>query len=197
MRRPIILSAALMSLLLAAHAMAQEALERAEAQVRDPFAPTAKAPAALSKADTPEPGYLGVVADDSGPGDGVRITDIKPGGPADVSGLKRSDLVDDHQRRSDPLASRFRRAAECSHRRHQGDVQDPAWRHANDATGPSRAARCAGCRAPAGKAASGFRRAPRAERARRRLVIRVEGVTEEAPADLSEQRMIAARSSRA
>ena len=40
-----------------------------------------------------EPGYLGIKADDRGPGNGVRLLEVKPGGPAEQGGLQPGDLI--------------------------------------------------------------------------------------------------------
>jgi hypothetical protein len=43
---------------------------------------------------TPERGYVGIVADDRNErGEGVRILDVLPGGPADKAGLRPQDLI--------------------------------------------------------------------------------------------------------
>jgi predicted metalloprotease with PDZ domain len=65
---------------------------RAHAQVRDPFV---DGPVVPGKQKTPadEPGYLGITVDDRGPGDGIRIVGVTPGGPADKAGLKTGDLI--------------------------------------------------------------------------------------------------------
>jgi S1-C subfamily serine protease len=44
-------------------------------------------------APKPEPGYLGLVADDSPEAAGVRVIDIAPGGPAAQAGVQRGDLI--------------------------------------------------------------------------------------------------------
>jgi S1-C subfamily serine protease len=76
---------------LAAPAHAQNALEQAEAQVRDSL----EGPKIRGDERTTgvEPGYLGVRADDHGSGDGVRIESVLPGGPADKGGLQAGDLI--------------------------------------------------------------------------------------------------------
>jgi hypothetical protein len=49
---------------------------------------TSAAPAA------PQPGYLGLVADDQGEENrGVRVLEVKPGGPAEKAGFKQQDLI--------------------------------------------------------------------------------------------------------
>jgi len=40
-----------------------------------------------------QPGYLGVKADDRGPGDGLRVVEVKPEGPAARAGLQLGDLI--------------------------------------------------------------------------------------------------------
>ncbi len=73
-------------------ALAQEALERAESQLREP------ANAGPELLVTPPPaaqgsGYLGIKADDRGPGDGVRVVEVMAGSPADTGGLMPGDLI--------------------------------------------------------------------------------------------------------
>jgi serine protease Do len=79
-------------LLSAAAGWAQDALERLEQRLADEDAADddeAPAPRAVS-----EPGYLGAITDDrQDQGDGVRIVEVVPGGPADAAGLADGDLV--------------------------------------------------------------------------------------------------------
>jgi len=98
------IAAALFSVWLAACAAAAEpAIELLESQLRkhqaDANRPIRKDGEAQLKnvpqADSgPEQGYLGVVADDrKDRGRGVRIIELRPGGPADQAGLKLGDLI--------------------------------------------------------------------------------------------------------
>ena len=74
----------------------QSALQRLEEMIRQPKAASGTAPAkppespappkaaATQPAPSPEPGYLGVLADDKDDrGRGVRVLKVTPGGPAD------------------------------------------------------------------------------------------------------------------
>lgn len=66
---------------------AQPALERLEKQLGQ------QAPQ-QPPAGEAEPGYLGVIADDrEDNGQGIRVIDVLPDGPADAGGLKKNDLV--------------------------------------------------------------------------------------------------------
>jgi membrane-associated protease RseP (regulator of RpoE activity) len=84
----------------------QSALQRLEEMIRQPKAASGTAPAkppespappkaaATQPAPSPEPGYLGVLADDKDDrGRGVRVLKVTPGGPADQAGLKPQDLI--------------------------------------------------------------------------------------------------------
>jgi predicted metalloprotease with PDZ domain len=66
---------------------------RVSAQVRDPFVDDPAVPTRQQKAPADEPGYLGIKVDDRGPGDGIRIIDVTPAGPAEKAGLKTGDLI--------------------------------------------------------------------------------------------------------
>jgi len=75
---------------------AQPALERLEQQIRKQLQQDQGKPAAEQPAAKPrrEPGYLGLVADDQKDrGRGVRILEVRPGGPAEKAGLKPGDLI--------------------------------------------------------------------------------------------------------
>lgn len=75
---------------------AQPALERLEQQIRKQLQQDQGKPAAEQPAAKPrrEPGYLGLVADDQKDrGRGVRVLEVRPGGPAEKAGLKPGDLV--------------------------------------------------------------------------------------------------------
>jgi len=89
-------------------ASAQPILERLEKKIRNrlaqpaatdqagaPAATPAKKPAQQPAAKTgSQPGYLGVVADDKQDrGRGVRVLDVRPGGPAEKGGLRKGDLI--------------------------------------------------------------------------------------------------------
>jgi len=72
---------------------AQAALDRLEQQIRKQLQQEQDKPAPAAKGRR-EPGYLGLVADDQKDrGRGVRILEVRPGGPADKAGLKPGDLV--------------------------------------------------------------------------------------------------------
>jgi hypothetical protein len=90
------------------HASAQSALKELEQKIRqqlgaaeatpapaDPRASTPVAAPPAGIATKPEkPGYLGLVADDPQQhGQGVRILEVTPGGPADRAGLRANDLI--------------------------------------------------------------------------------------------------------
>lgn len=84
-------------LLTARGSLAQATLDRLEqkllrekAEGRQESTPPRPAPVA----ETAEPGYIGIVADDRHDrGRGVRILEVKPGSPAEKAGLKRGDLI--------------------------------------------------------------------------------------------------------
>ena len=68
--------------------MAQTILDRVEESLRRRTLPPRAAGAVV------EPGYLGVIADDSPTrGQGLEIVEVVPGGPADNAGLKKHDLI--------------------------------------------------------------------------------------------------------
>jgi S1-C subfamily serine protease len=85
MNNPIrILLAALAALCaVAGEASAQNVLNRVERLVREQLGSAAK--------PGTEPGYLGLVADDSP--DGVRVLDLAPNGPAAQAGMQRGDTI--------------------------------------------------------------------------------------------------------
>jgi|GEM_PF-2071826 len=73
--------------------LAQQALEDLEKQL--PI-PTAGSQVGAPKGADPageEPGYLGIYANESGDGRGVRLTDVMPGGPADTAGMRVGDVL--------------------------------------------------------------------------------------------------------
>jgi hypothetical protein len=96
---------------------AQTVLDRLEQQIRQRVSPSQEGTPAYRSATTPPPSivpqpppapspdkplltdqpasvYLGVTADDrKDRGRGVRITDVRPGGPADKAGFHKQDLV--------------------------------------------------------------------------------------------------------
>lgn len=76
--------------------LAQPALDRLEERVREQLRQDQGKPAPEQPATRPvrEPGYLGLLADDQKDrGRGVRILEVRPGGPAEKAGLKPGDLV--------------------------------------------------------------------------------------------------------
>lgn len=80
--------AAIAGALLVQSADAQQALEELERRLQ-----TEAAPAATADAEQ-EPGYLGILADESSPaGRGTRLVDVLPGGPAAAAGLQTGDLI--------------------------------------------------------------------------------------------------------
>ena len=79
-------------------AAAQATLDELEKRIRQELEqqPAQERQAAEQPAAAPrrEPGYLGLVADDKNDrGRGVRILEVRPGGPADKAGLKPGDLI--------------------------------------------------------------------------------------------------------
>jgi membrane-associated protease RseP (regulator of RpoE activity) len=75
---------------------AQPALDRVEQLLRDQVDAVRKPPLAPAPPQTrsPEPGYLGLIADDEqAAGRGVRIVDVVPTGPAAKAGLQTGDLI--------------------------------------------------------------------------------------------------------
>lgn len=95
-------------------ALAQPVLERLEQRIRDRLNRTERRvnPPQNHSGETPEraaagqpaenagtkankePGYLGIVVDDKNDrGRGVRVLEVKPGGPADEGGLRKQDLI--------------------------------------------------------------------------------------------------------
>jgi len=74
-------------------AAGQSILKRLESEIRQRVAEDSAAKGATALSQRP-PGYLGAVVDDrEDRGRGVRILDIRPGGPADLAGLHVGDLV--------------------------------------------------------------------------------------------------------
>ena len=97
--------------------LAQTTLDRLEQQIRQRVSPSREgtsvyrspaaqpaapaqspslepSPDSISAAKNPMPVYLGVTADDrKDRGRGVRITDVRPGSPADRAGIRKQDLV--------------------------------------------------------------------------------------------------------
>jgi hypothetical protein len=76
-------------------ASAQPALKRLEELIRKERAAGPEHPAGTAPGtDTPEQGYLGIVADDRDDrGRGVRVLEVLPDGPADRAGLRAQDLI--------------------------------------------------------------------------------------------------------
>jgi predicted metalloprotease with PDZ domain len=93
MQLPTTLLASYLFAAFAATAAGQAAPDRARAKAQDPFADGPSITAAQATPALAEPGYLGVKADDSGPGDGIRLMGVTAGGPADKAGMKVGDLV--------------------------------------------------------------------------------------------------------
>ena len=98
--RTTILAALAASLYLGAttSASAQPFLQRLEERIRERmqqnFPPPPQQPASEAAATSLEAGYVGMVADDANDrGRGVRILDLRPGGPAEKAGLKKQDLI--------------------------------------------------------------------------------------------------------
>jgi S1-C subfamily serine protease len=86
----IALAGVLTGSVLAGGLSAQPVLNRVEQIVRDQIGAARGAVAPPAG----EPGYLGLIADDSQEeGRGVRVLDIAPGGPAAQAGLKQGDLI--------------------------------------------------------------------------------------------------------
>jgi membrane-associated protease RseP (regulator of RpoE activity) len=99
----------LISLVMGSSLTAQTTLDRLEQQIRQrvspiqggnpPAYPGTPRPAIISSdkipvTDRPESGYLGVTADDrKDRGRGVRITEVRPGSPAEKAGLRTQDLI--------------------------------------------------------------------------------------------------------
>lgn len=73
-------------------AVAQQPLDRLEGQIRNQTAPAESVgPKVQATGERP---YLGAVADDkTDRGRGVRVLTVRPGGPADRSGLRPQDLI--------------------------------------------------------------------------------------------------------
>ena len=77
----------------AASANAQGLLNRLEKRLEGVLN-AARAPADPAAVPATEQGYLGMTGDDQGEaGRGVRVIAVRPGGPADVAGLREGDLV--------------------------------------------------------------------------------------------------------
>ncbi len=76
-------------------ALAQSALERLERRIRQQQGqPAPLLPDTGPAASKRQPGYLGIVADDTKDrGQGVRILEVRPGSPADKAGLEPDDLI--------------------------------------------------------------------------------------------------------
>jgi S1-C subfamily serine protease len=73
---------------------AQAALEQLEGQLQNPAPPLRANNPQNGQPGTPEPGYLGVIADDQKDGGtGVRIVEVVQGAPAGIGGLQAGDLV--------------------------------------------------------------------------------------------------------
>jgi membrane-associated protease RseP (regulator of RpoE activity) len=98
-----------LGMILGSRISAQTTLDRLEQQIRQRVSPTqgrnpptfsgtprpaAISPDKISAANQPESGYLGVTADDrKDRGRGVRITEVRPGSPAEKAGLRTQDLI--------------------------------------------------------------------------------------------------------
>lgn len=89
----IALAATLWASVFANSLSAQPILNRVEQLLRDQIGGFRK-PAAAQASQPSEPGYLGLTADDrQDQGQGVRILELVPGGPAAKAGLKVGDLI--------------------------------------------------------------------------------------------------------
>src|SRR4051812_12259550 len=89
----IILAGAVWILFTGSVSLAQPVLNRVEQSLRDQLG-SPPAPAAEAPTGKPEPGYLGVIADDrQEDGKGVRILNVIPSGPAAAGGLQTNDLI--------------------------------------------------------------------------------------------------------
>ncbi len=74
-------------------AAGQSILKRLESEIRQRVAEDSATKGATALSQRP-PGYLGAVVDDrEDRGRGVRVLDVRPGGPADLAGLHVGDLV--------------------------------------------------------------------------------------------------------
>ncbi|MBS0209288.1 MAG: PDZ domain-containing protein [Planctomycetes bacterium] len=83
-------------LLVAPTVHAQTLLNQVEAQIKQGVPPAGApgAPPSLPPVAAGETGFLGLVADDrQDNGQGIRVTDLMPGGPAERGGLKAQDVV--------------------------------------------------------------------------------------------------------
>jgi hypothetical protein len=79
---------------LGSEAAGQSILKRLEQEIRQHVAEDSAAAQADPSPSKRPPGYLGAIVDDTEDrGRGVRVLDIRPGGPADLAGLKDGDLI--------------------------------------------------------------------------------------------------------
>jgi hypothetical protein len=98
-----LIASLILNLIHISYVSAQSVLDRLEQQIRQrvspseegvPKPPPAPVPDQISSADQSNAGYLGVTADDRmDRGRGVRITEVKPGSPAEKAGFRLGDLV--------------------------------------------------------------------------------------------------------
>jgi S1-C subfamily serine protease len=94
MKRLLLIAVPLILVLAASEGLSQEALERLERRLADEEAAAAEGDEQPAPRAAAEPGYLGAVADDrQDRGQGVRIVEVVPGGPAEKAGLADGDLV--------------------------------------------------------------------------------------------------------
>src|SRR5262245_57015996 len=89
------LSIGLVLFVVAAECNAQTLLDQLESRLQPGGTPAAGGAAAATPAPNgPGTGYLGAVLNESAePGRGVKVDSVRPGGPAEKSGLKADDVI--------------------------------------------------------------------------------------------------------